>query len=60
MASFNSSSSSRANLGTIERPTTAASSNRKVLDLENELKNERKMIKKFNDEVDSLKKEIHK
>jgi hypothetical protein len=45
---------------TMERPTTAASSNRKLIDLENELKNEKKCSKKLLDEVDALKKEIHK
>lgn len=45
---------------TMERPTTAASSNRKIIDLENELKNEKKSSKKLMDEVEALKKEILK
>jgi len=45
---------------TMERPTTAASSNRKLIELENELKNEKKVSKRLQDEVDNLKREIHK
>jgi len=32
---------------TMERPTTAASSNRKLIELENELKNEKKVSKRL-------------
>jgi predicted nucleic acid-binding Zn-ribbon protein len=60
MSSFNSQSSGIRPVATMERPTTAASSNRKLIDLENELKNEKKSSKKLSDEVDALKKEIHK
>lgn len=61
MSSFNSQSTGMRQPGaTMERPTTAASSNRKIIDLENELKNEKKSSKKLMDEVEALKKEILK
>ncbi len=58
--SFNSASTGGRPAGGMERPQTAASSNRRVLELENELKNERKQQKRYVEEIESLKREIHK
>jgi hypothetical protein len=44
----------------MERPSTAASSNHKLRELENDLKNEKKNSKKLQDEIELLKMEIHK
>ena len=44
----------------MERPTTASQTNAQVRQLEEQLKNERKHQKKLADEIESLKKEIHK
>ena len=44
----------------MERPSTAAGNNNKVRELENDLKNERKQQKRLQDEIESLKREIHK
>ena len=53
-------SNQRAGVPAMERPTTAASSNHKIREIENELKNEKKTVKRLADEIDSLKREIHK
>ena len=45
---------------TMERPTTASQQNVQVRQLETELKNERRQQKRFIDEIENLKKEIHK
>ena len=42
------------------RPMTASSSNQKVRELENTLKDERKHQKRLQDEIESLKKELSK
>ena len=44
----------------MERPTTASQTNAQVRQLEEQLKNERKHQKKLADEIEGLKKEIHK
>lgn len=42
----------------MERPTTASQNNAKVMQLENELRNEKREQKRLLDEIESLKKEI--
>ena len=44
----------------MERPTTASQNNARVAELEKELRNERRDQKRLLDEIESLKKEIHK
>ena len=44
----------------MERPTTASQQNAKVRELENEVRNEKKQQKKLMDQIESLKREIHK
>ena len=44
----------------MERPTTASQQNAQVRQLEAELKNEKRQQKRFVDEIENLKKEIHK
>ena len=53
-------SNQRAGVPAMERPTTAASSNHKIREIENELKNEKKTVKRLADEIESLKLEINK
>ena len=43
-----------------ERPITASQNNASVMQLEQDLKNERRNQKRYIDEIESLKKEIHK
>jgi predicted Ser/Thr protein kinase len=45
---------------TMERPMTAAGGNQKVRDLETQLRDEQRTKKRLVDEVESLKKELHK
>lgn len=45
---------------TMERPMTASSMNNKTRELENQLKEEQRTKKRLVDEVESLKKELHK
>ena len=44
----------------LERPTTASNGAQRVRDLENELKNEKRQQKYLLDEIENLRKEIHK
>lgn len=44
----------------MDRPTTASQQNAQVRQLEAELKNEKRQQKRFVDEIENLKKEIHK
>lgn len=48
------------NKGPLERPTTATGQNQKVRELENQLKQEQRNQKKLINEIEDLKKEIHK
>jgi len=43
-----------------DRPITASQQNAQVIQLEQDLKNERRNQKRYTDEIESLKKEIHK
>jgi hypothetical protein len=45
---------------TMERPMTASGMNNKTRELENQLKEEQRSKKRLVDEVESLKKELHK
>ena len=45
---------------TMDRPMTAAGGNQKVRDLETQLREEQRTRKKLTEEIDSLKKDLHK
>lgn len=45
---------------TMDRPMTAAGGNQKVRDLENQLRDEQRTRKRLTDEIENLKKDLHK